>query len=138
MPVYGDPLTLHVQAMVFLSISEALKGTDKRRSARSAAREALQYVRTAIIHVSILTRRRKRIRENQEFSLIAWCHFKCDPRFRDKKTVLALMRTLRRIRKDHPVTDKARAAAVAFFDRLSDECSTKGTSSSMTIGESDD
>lgn len=138
MPIYGSPLALHVRAISFYYLALALEGKNDKTPASEAAREALDCIRTAIVYTSLMKGKRKRSTRELGFSLVEWCQFKADSRYRDKKRVHNLMRTLRRIQRDLPVTQEGRASAVAFFHRLSNECSSKGDSSSMTIGDSDD
>lgn len=138
MRVYGSPLGLHTEAIFFLSIAEALKSeTDQARVAERAG-EALHYIRTAIVHSTWLTRR-KRSGRPLKFTLIEWHSFNASSRYRnDKKLILELMRTLRRVRRGIEVPIKAKISAIKFFDALSSECAQKGDASSMAIGDSDD
>jgi hypothetical protein len=138
MPVYGNPLELHVRALLFSNMAGALSGKRNSQTTPNVANEALEYIRTAITHTSVLRGKRIRSTRRPEFSLISWCHFHLSSRFRKKEVVLPLVRTLRRIRKGILVTPEARASVSLFFTRLADECSSKGDSSSMTIGDSDD
>ena len=130
MKVYGDPEMLYGSALVFLRIAERLQEEDDQER---VSREALQYIRTAIIHNAPSSRpRRKRPTQVFKFSLIGWHTFKADTQYRNKKSIaLGLMRTLRRIQKGLPVALMDRIAAVNFFWRLSEECVRKGDSSRM-------
>jgi hypothetical protein len=68
------------------------------------------------------------------FSLTEWHTFKADARYRNnKKVILELIRTLRRIQKGLPVALNDRISVINFFERLSDECVRKGDASRMTI-----
>jgi hypothetical protein len=142
MPVYGDPLMLHTSSILFFSISEALRGEENsktRWNASERAGEALEYVRTAIVQASIFRSSPKRTDRPLKFGLIEWCRFKADRRYRsDKELIIGLLRTLRRLQRGIPVTPSARNSVVIFFEKLSQECSSKGDSSSMAIGDSDD
>jgi hypothetical protein len=116
-----------MESIVLYGIAKVLESETNQTLVSERAGDALQYIRTAIVHSASLSGRRKRPRKILKFSLIEWCHFEASARCRgDKKSVLDLMRTLRRIRKGMPVKLKSRMSAVKFFDALSSECSQKG------------
>lgn len=137
MRVYGEPLELQVRALEFMSKAHVLEGAYGQPIAQTA-RGLLGCVRTAIVHSTSLLGRRKRPNRLPTFSLRQWLRFRADPKTREKKTVLALMRTLRRMQKGLPVTLEARISVVKYFEALSDECSHKADASSMAIGDTDD
>lgn len=134
MRVYGSPERLYAKSLAFFRIAEHLQDdTDQERIAQMAY-EALQHIRTAIIHNAPSRARRNHLAGSLRFTLAEWQMFKADAQYKNnKKVILRLIRTLRRIQKRLPVALNDQISVIKFFERLSDECVRKGDASRMKI-----